>query len=170
MSEDRICVGSLGGAFGVRGEVRLKSFCAEPEDIGTYGPLWDEAGGRQFIVGLTGALKGGFTAVIDGVRSKEEADALKGVKLFADRDALPSLPDDEFYHADLIGLTVVDTGGAEVGRVSAVLNHGAGDLLEISGPGLKSPALIPFTRAAVPTVDLGAERIVIDPPEGALPE
>jgi 16S rRNA processing protein RimM len=170
VSEDRICVGSLGGAFGVRGEVRLKSFCAEPEDIGTYGPLWNEDGSRQFIVGITGAVSGGFAAVIDGVRSKEEADALKGVKLYADRDALPSLPDDEYYHADLIGLTVVDTGGVEVGRVSAVLNHGAGDLLEVSGPGLRSPALIPFTLAAVPTVDLAAGRVIIDPPEGALPE
>ncbi len=104
------------------------------------------------------------------MRSKEDADALRGIKLYADRSALPSLPDDEFYHADLIGLAVFDTGGKNLGRVTAVHNHGAGDLLEVSGPGLKTPALLPFTRAAVPTVDLTAGRVITDPPEGVFPE
>ncbi|SMH50790.1 ribosome maturation factor RimM [Maritimibacter sp. HL-12] len=170
MSDDRICVGVIAGAFGVRGEVRLKSFCAEPEDIGTYGPLWTEDGARSFTVEITRPVKNGFAALIDGVSGKEAADALRGTRLFVDRTALPSLPDDEFYHADLIGLDVVDTGGMALGRVSAVHNHGAGDLLEITGEGLKTPALLPFTRAAVPTVDLAARRIVIDPPEGVFPE
>ncbi len=170
MSEDRICVGAFAGSFGVHGEVRVKSFCAEPEDIQTYGPLWTEDGTRSFTLSLTRAVKTGFAADVDGITTKEQADALKGVRLYADRDALPSLPDDEFYHADLIGLTVLDTGGAEVGRVSAVHNHGAGDLIEVAGPGLKTPALVPFTRANVPTVDLTAGRIVIDPPEGTFPE
>jgi len=170
MSDDRICVGVIAGAFGVKGEVRLKSFCAKPEDIGTYGPLWTEDGARSFTVGITRPVKNGFAALIEGVSSKESADALRGTRLFVDRTALPSLPDDEFYHADLIGLDVVDTGGAALGRVTAVHNHGAGDLLEVSGPGLKNPVLLPFTRAAVPTVDLGAGRIVADPPEGTFPE
>ena len=170
MSDDRICVGVIAGAFGVRGEVRLKSFCAKPEDIANYGPLWTEDGARSFTVEITRPVKNGFAALIEGVSSKESADALRGTRLFVDRTALPSLPDDEFYHADLIGLDVVDTGGAALGRVTAVHNHGAGDLLEVSGPGLKNPVLLPFTRAAVPTVDLGAGRIVADPPEGTFPE
>jgi len=170
MSDARICVGAIAGAFGVQGEVRLKSFCAEPEDIATYGPLWSEDGNRNFSVEITRAVKNGFAARIDGIATKEAADALKGTRLYADRDALPSLPDDEFYHADLIGLEVVDTGGTVLGRVHAVHNHGAGDLLEITGPGLKTAVLLPFTRTAVPTVDLATGRIVADPPEGVFPD
>jgi 16S rRNA processing protein RimM len=170
MSDERICVGVIAGAFGIKGEVRLKSFCAEPEDIATYGPLWTEDGAQSFTVEITRPVKNGFAALISGVASKEAADALRGTRLCADRDALPSLPDDEYYHADLIGLEVVDTGGVALGHVTAVHNHGAGDLLEITGPGLKSPALVPFTRAAVPTVDLAAARVIVDPPEGVLPE
>lgn len=170
MSDDRICVGVFAGAFGVRGEVRLKSFCADPEAIATYGPLWTEDGKRSFIVGLTQPIATGFAARVDGIATKEQADTLKGVRLFADRAALPTLPDDEFYHADLIGLDVRDTGGASLGRVKAVLNHGAGDLLEIAGPGLAEPVLLPFTLHAVPTVDLAAGIIVADPPEGLFPD
>jgi 16S rRNA processing protein RimM len=91
---------------------------------------------------------------------------LRGTRLYAPRTALPALPDDEFYHADLLGLTALDTGGAELGKIAAVLNHGAGDLLELRGPGLKGSVLVPFTRAIVPTVDLATGRIIIDPPEG----
>lgn len=163
---DRVCVGAVAGAFGVHGEVRLKSFTADPEAIATYGPLSSEDGSASWDVRLTRPVKGGFAARLSGVVTKEAADALRGVKLFADRARLPSLPDDEFYHADLIGLTVTDTGGAVLGRVTAVLNHGAGDLLEIGGPGRKQPVLLPFTKAAVPTVDLALGRIVADPPEG----
>jgi len=170
MSETRICVGALAGAFGVHGEARLKSFCAEPEAIETYGPLWTEDGTRQFTLEITRAIPQGFAVELSGVDSREAAEALKGVRLFAERDALPSLPDDEFYHADLIGLTVVDTGGQVLGTVTAVHNHGAGDLLEISGPGVKGAVLLPFTLANVPTVDLAAGRLVADPPEGLLPE
>ncbi|MDA3887495.1 MAG: ribosome maturation factor RimM [Allgaiera sp.] len=165
---DRVCVGAIAGSFGVRGEVRLKSFCAEPEAIADYAPLFTEDGGRSFDITLTGMVKSGFAARLTGVTSKEAADALRGTSLFADRDRLPSLPDDEFYHADLIDLAVIDTGGVEIGRVRAVLNHGAGDLLEVHGPGLKTPVLLPFTHAIVPTVDLAAGRLIADPPEGLL--
>ena len=163
---DRICVGAIAGSFGVQGEVRLKSFCAAPEAIAEYGPLWTEDGARSFTVKLTrAAVSGGLGARLSGVATKEQADALKGVQLFADRDRLPALPDDEFYHADLIGLTAQDAGGAILGTVRAVHNHGAGDLLEIFGPGQKTALLVPFTRAVVPTVDLAAGRIVVDLPE-----
>ncbi len=169
MSDARICVGAIAGAFGVHGEVRLKSFTAVPEAIGDYGPLYTEDGARRFTVAITRGIPGGFAARLDGVPTREAAEALRGTRLFAPRDALPSLPDDEFYHADLIGLTVHDTGGHVLGRVTAVHNHGAGDLLEVTGPGLRTPALLPFTRAAVPTVDLRLGRIVADPPEGVFP-
>ncbi|PAU97079.1 ribosome maturation factor RimM [Paracoccus salipaludis] len=159
---NRICVGAIAGAFGVRGEVRLKSFCAVADDIATYGELFSEDGRRRFAVKLTRPVNGGLGARLSGIETKEQADALKGATLWADRAALPSLPDDEFYHADLIGLEVMDTGGASLGRVRAIYDHGAGDILEVYGT--SGILLIPFTRAAVPTVDLAARRIVADPP------
>ena len=166
MSTDRIIVGTLGGAFGVHGEVRLKSFCADPEAIADYLPLTTPTGRTFNQIVLTGRVKNGFTARIDGILTKEDADALRGTELFADRSVMPSLPDDEFYYADLIGLTVVDTGGATLGTVKNVMDHGAGDLLEITVPGTSETVLLPFTQAAVPTVDISAGRIVADPPEG----
>ncbi|TMV94904.1 16S rRNA processing protein RimM [Thioclava sp. BHET1] len=164
-NSERICVGAIAGAFGVQGEVRIKSFCSEPEDIANYAPLSTEDGTRVFEITLTRPLKNGLGARIAGVATKEQADALRGTTLWADRGHLPSLPDDEFYHADLIGLQVVDTGGAKIGTVHAVHNHGAGDILEITAPSLKQALLLPFTKAIVPTVDLSAGRIVIDPPD-----
>lgn len=169
MSDDKICVGAISGSFGVRGEVRLKSFTADPAGLGDYGPL-STSDGRSVTVTITRPVKNGFAARLSGIRTKEEADALKGVQLFAPRDALPDLPDDEFYHTDLIGLQVLDTGGKVLGVVRAVHDHGAGDMLEIFGPGLKTTALLPFTREAVPTVDLKAGRIIADPPEGVFPD
>ncbi len=162
---DRVCVGAIAGAFGVQGEARLKSFCSTPEDIAAYGPLFTEDGSRSFALRLTRPVTGGFGARLSGVSTKEEADALKGVTLWADRARLPRLPDDEFYHADLIGLAVCDTGGAALGTVRSVQNFGAGDILEIYAPGRKTTLMLPFTRAVVPTVDLAAGRIVADPPE-----
>ncbi len=161
----RICVGAIAGAFGVRGEVRLKSFTSEPSDIAAYGPLWSEDGKRSFTVRLTRPVTGGLGARLAGVETREDAEALKGATLWADRDRLPKLPDDEFYHTDLIGLAVHDAGGVLIGKVRAIYDHGAGDILEIHGPGLKQALLLPFTRAFVPTVDLAAGRIIADPPE-----
>ena len=166
MSDDKICVGAIGGAYGVRGELRVKSFCAVPEDIETYRPLTSEDGARSFHLALVRPIKNGFAARIAEVSTKEEADALKGERLYAQRDQLPSLPDDEYYHADLIGIEVYDTGGVLLGTVKLVQDHGAGDLLEIQRPGSSETVLLPFTIAAVPTVDLGAGRIVADPPDG----
>jgi len=162
MATERICVGAIAGAFGVRGEVRLKSFCAQPEAIAAYAPLWTRDGSRSFTLRLTRGTGGGLTARLSGVNTREEAEALKGVELYADRDRLPNLPDDEFYYNDLIGLEVLDTSGRLLGRVRAVHNHGAGDFLEVTGA--DGTLLLPFTRAAVPTVDLTAGRIIADPP------
>lgn len=171
MSDDpigKVCVGAIAGAFGVRGDVRLKSFCAEPEAIGDYAPLTDEAG-REFGVKISRPIKGGFSARLGGVATREQAEALRGVRLYAPRSKLPSLPSDEFYHADLVGLPVFDGGGVELGKVRAVHDFGAGDMLEIVTPAHRQPVMLPFTRAAVPIVDLAAQRIVADPPPGVFP-
>ncbi|NNU79709.1 ribosome maturation factor RimM [Halovulum dunhuangense] len=167
--EGLICVGAITGAFGVRGEARVKSFCAEPEAIAAYSPLVTRDG-RSLTLKITRAVAGGFAVRLGGVATREQAEALRGVQLFAPREKLPALPDDEFYHADLIGLAVVDTGGRVLGVVQAIHNHGAGDLLEVTGPGLKGGVLLPFTRATVPTVDLASGRLIADPPAGIFPE
>lgn len=166
MTTDRILVGAIAGSFGVQGEVRLKSFCAVPEAIAGYGPLYTEDGSRSFKVKLTKQVSGGLGARLTGVATKEDADALRGTSLYADRDRLPALPDDEYYHADLIGLAVKDPGGAPLGTLTAVHNHGAGDLLEIQPPGAIAPLLVPFTGAMVPLVDISAKVIIVDLPEG----
>ncbi|MFV0491802.1 MAG: ribosome maturation factor RimM [Pseudorhodobacter sp.] len=164
--ETLICIGAIAGAFGVRGEVRLKSFCVQPEAIAAYGPLFTEDATRSFSIRLVKPVSGGFAARISGISTREEAETLRGISLHAPRDRLPSLPDDEFYHADLIGLEAFDPGGKKLGRVVAVHNHGAGDLLELSVSTMKDPLLLPFTIQTVPTVDLGAGRILVDLPEG----
>jgi len=163
---EMICVGVIAGAFGVRGEVRLKSFTAQADAIADYAPLMTEDGQTEFSIALTSSIKNGMAARLSGITSKEEADALKGTKLFVPRDRLPDLPDDEYYYTDLVGLEVRDTGGTLLGTVRSVQNHGASDLLEIHAPGMKTTVLLPFTLAAVPTVDLASGRIVADPPEG----
>lgn len=170
MPEDRIIVGSIGGAFGVSGDVRLKSFCADPQAIADYTPLTTDKGRIFATIVVLSQTKGSLIARLDGITTKEQADALRGVDLFADRAQLPHLPDDEYYHNDLVGLAVFDAGGAEIGRVKAVMNNGAEDMLEVTGAGLRDSALIPFTRKIVPTVDLASGRVIIDPPEGLMPD
>ncbi|MCF2871055.1 ribosome maturation factor RimM [Octadecabacter sp. G9-8] len=166
MSDDKIIVGALSGSFGVHGDVRVKSFCADPEAIADYTPLTRKDGTVITTIVIKGQTKGSLIARVDGITTKEEADGLNGMELFAQRDQLPSLPDDEFYHTDLVGLMTFDTGGAELGRVKAVQTNGSDDLLEIINPAHKDTVLVPFTKAIVPTVDLASGRIVLDPPRG----
>ena len=163
---ERICVGAIAGAFGVAGEVRLKSFCSAPEDIAAYGPVTTEDGSRSFKITLTRPVAGGLGARIAGVSNKDQADALRGISLYVEREKLPSLPDDEFYHADLIGLEARDPGGELIGKVTGVHNHGAGDILEIAPVSHKSALLLPFTKVNVPTVDVASGRLIVDVPEG----
>jgi 16S rRNA processing protein RimM len=151
----RVCVAAIAGAHGVRGLVRLKAFTEDPDTVGDLGPLSDEAGERSFQVTVVGHAKGVVLAQLTGVEDRDRAQALKGVRLYAERAALPALEDEEtFYHADLIGLAVEDRAGRPLGRVRALHDFGAGDLIEIEG----------FTRAAVPVVDLEAGRVVVEPP------
>ncbi|MBV8889748.1 MAG: 16S rRNA processing protein RimM, partial [Alphaproteobacteria bacterium] len=163
----RVCVGVVAGAHGVRGAVRLKSFTAAPEDIARYGPVEDESGRRQFSVRVLSTAKGTLVAELSGVGDRDRAEALRGLRLYLPRAALPPTEEDEYYHADLIGLAAVLGDGTQVGRVRAVHDFGAGDTLEIDRPGA-APALVPFTRAIVPLVDLGGRRLVVDPPPGLL--
>ena len=156
--DNLVCVGAIAGAFGVRGEARVKSFCADPAAIAGYGPLATE-GGRSFDLRITREIKGGFAARLSGVATREQAEALRGTRLYAPRERLGPLDEEEFYHADLIGLEVVDTGGAVLGRVRAIHDFGAGDVIEVAGP---RELMLPFTRAAVPTVDVAAGRLVAD--------
>jgi 16S rRNA processing protein RimM len=165
MNDEMIFVGAIAGAFGVKGEVRLKSFTAEPEAIAEYGPVFIEDGTKSFNVSLTGQLKNALSAKLSGVHTKEDADALRGLQLFVPRSKFPQLPNDEYYYADLIGIGVFDAGGTQMGNVYSVQNHGASDILEISQPGTSATVLLPFTRKNVPTVDTKASRIIIDPPD-----
>jgi 16S rRNA processing protein RimM len=167
---DMIVIGTLGGSFGVKGEVRLKSFCSDPQAIEMYRPLLLSDGRTIDGLLLTGSVKSGFSARIEGINTKEEADAARGLTISAKRDQLPSLPDDEYYYADLVGLEVFDTGGKRLGLVKTVQNHGATDLLEVQTPASSETIFLPFTLAAIPTVDLKSGRIIADPPEGIFPD
>lgn len=164
---DRVCVGAIAGAFGVRGEARVKPFTTDPGAIAEYGPLETEDGVRSFKLRVTRAVKGGLAVRLSGVDTREQAEALRGCRLFAARAALPAtLEEDEYYHADLLGLRVTDLSGRDLGEVKAVQNFGAGDMLEIVSPALKHAALLPFTREAAPHVDLARGEVVVDPPDG----
>lgn len=163
----KVCVGVVAGPHGVRGAVRIKSFTARPEDVAAYGPLGDESGTQHFDVQLIGAAKGVVIGRFSGVDDRNQAEALRGLHLYLPRAALPPPEDEEYYHVDLIGLAAMLADGTELGRVHAIHDFGAGDSLEIERNGA-APLVVPFTRAVVPVVEIGAGRLVIDLPEGLL--
>jgi 16S rRNA processing protein RimM len=165
--QKRVCLGVITGAQGVRGAVRIKSFTADPADIAAYGPVEDESGERRLDLRLVGAAKGVLIAKLHGVDDRDRAEALRGLRLYLAREALPPPGEDEYYHADLIGLDAALVDGTPIGRVRAVHDFGAGDTLEIDRPE-GPPVMVPFTRAIVPIVDLDAGRLVLDPPPGLL--
>jgi 16S rRNA processing protein RimM len=165
--ERRVCLGVVTGAHGVRGLVRVKAFTAEPADIAAYGPVEDEAGARRFALEVVGAAKGVVLVRVPGVVDRDAAERLKGLRLFVPRAALPEPEEEEYYHADLLGLRVELTDGSEFGRVRAVHDFGAGDSIEVVRAD-GGTVMVPFTRAAVPVVDLADGRLVVDPPEGLL--
>lgn len=163
----RICLGIITGAHGIRGRVRVKSFTADPEAIVGYGPLSDESGARRFDLELVGAQKGVLIARIKGVDDRNAAEALRGLRLYVRRAALPEPGDDEFYEADLIGLAATREDGTLFGTIRAVNDFGAGASLEIEDVAGKM-VLVPFTNAAVPVVDITNKRVVVVPPIGLL--
>lgn len=154
-------MGVIGAAHGIRGEVRVKSFTDDPLALGDYGPLLSE-NGRVFVIAQIRAQKDVVVVRFEGVDDRNAAEALNGTRLFVERAALPEeLDEEEFYHTDLIGLDVLDETDALVGKVKAVQNFGGGDIVEIVGAG-RASVLVPFTRAAVPTIDIAAGRLIID--------
>ncbi len=163
----RVCLGRAIGARGLKGEVRIKTFTQDPLAIGAYGPLQDEARTRQFEISNVQTAKDGVIARLKGISTREEADALKGVEFYVDRDRLPDVEDDStFYFEDLIGLVAIDENGSALGQVVAVQNFGAGDLLEVRPATGGTTVLVPFTREIVPDIDKQAGWLLMLAPEG----
>lgn len=160
----KICVARIGAAHGVRGAVKLWTFTEDPLAVEGYGPLSTKDGTRHFAVASAREAKDHLVVTFKGVASRDEAERLNGVELYVARDQLPDTDDDEYYHADLIGLAAVTTADQALGRVVAIHNFGAGDIIEIAPP--SGPTmLLPFTNAVVPTIDIPGGRVVIEPPQ-----
>ncbi|MHC5305969.1 ribosome maturation factor RimM [Bartonella sp. LJL80] len=152
----------IGAAHGTKGEVRVKSFTADPLDLASYGTLHDK-NGRAFEIDDIRVQKNVVVVRFAGIPGRNEAEALNGTALYIDRKQLPDdLPEDEFYQTDLIGLKVKDIDGQDLGKVNALFDFGGGDLLELRLAGQK-PVLVPFTKAAVPQLFVKEGYIVIDP-------
>lgn len=158
---NRILLGRIAGAHGIRGEVLIHAYTAAPGDIGAYGPLLDASGARSFEIRIVRVTTKGVVARLVGVGDRNAAEALKGVELYVDRDRLPAAAEGEFYHADLIGLAAVDPQGKPIGVIVAVPNYGAGDLLEIRLAGSGKTEFAPFTDTYVPEVNLRARRAIV---------
>ncbi|RTL73226.1 MAG: ribosome maturation factor RimM [Hyphomicrobiales bacterium] len=161
--QKRVLIGRIVGAHGIRGDVVIHSFAAVPEDIGAYGPLSSADGSRNFVLSHIRPGPKGVVARVKGVADRNSAEALKGTELFVSRAKLPEPEDGEFYVNDLIGMTVVDSEGHDVGRVVDAPDYGAGPLLEIRKHNATQTELIPFTDAYVPEVDLERRRVVVRP-------
>jgi 16S rRNA processing protein RimM len=160
----QICIARIGAAHGVRGEVRLWTFTDDPLAVLHYGPLATKDGTRSFEVTQAREAKTHLVATLKGIATREAAERLNGVELFIAREKLPATDEGEYYHSDLIGLAAVTTGNEPLGRVIAIHNFGAGDIIEIAPP--HGPTmLLPFTDAVVPAVDLAAGRVVIELPQ-----
>ena len=163
MSPAQICVARIGAAHGVRGAVKLWTFTEDPLAVMQYGALTTRDGSRAFEIATAREAKGHLVATLKGIATREDAERLNGIELYIARDKLPDTDDDEYYHADLIGLAAVDAAGEPMGRVIAIHNFGAGDIIEIAPPH-GATLLLPFTNAVVPSVDLANGRVVIELP------
>ncbi len=166
MEPDLVLVGVITGARGLKGELRVKTFTAEPNALFDYGPLYTEDGSRTFKGKVTGQAKGQLLTRFDGVGDRTQADAVKGLNLFVPKAALPTLDENEFYYADLIGLQAELVDGTPFGVIHWVLDAGAGTSLEINTA--DGSVLVPFTKAAVPVVSMTEGKVIIDPPDGLL--
>jgi 16S rRNA processing protein RimM len=163
MAPQRVLVGIVVGAQGVRGRVRIKSFTQDPMAVGAYGPLADEAGKRSFTLRAIGLSRGAVLAEIAGLADRNAAEALKGTKLYVERSALGGTDEGEYFEADLIGLKAEDGEGRVLGRVKALFNFGAGPLMELEREG-GGTQLLAFTDANVPVVDIAGGRVVVNLP------
>jgi 16S rRNA processing protein RimM len=166
MPKSRVLVGEIVRARGIRGEVVIRSFTADPRMVAGYGPVTDDRG-HAVAVTIEGSDGEMVRARIDGVDSRTQAEALRGTRLYVAREALPEPKPGEYYHVDLIGLDVVTADGAELGRVRTYEDHGAGAYLELDAEGPDGPICVPFTPETC-AVDLGAGKIRVTLPEGLL--
>ena len=162
---ERVCVAQIGPAHGVRGEVKLWSFTADPLAVKDYGPLESEDGSATFEIEALRPVRDHLVVRLRGVSDRDTAERLTNTRLFVPRARLPAAADDEFYHADLIGLSAVTADGRELGTVVAIHNFGAGDILELRAADGRDTMMVPFTDATVPVVDIAGRRIVVDPPQ-----
>ena len=160
----QVCVARIGAAHGVRGQVKLWTFTEDPFAVTQYGPLSTKDGSRRFEVAQAREGKGHLVATLKGVTSRNEAERLNGLELYVAREKLPATDEDEYYHADLVGLAAVTAANAPLGRVIAIHNFGAGDIVEIA-PANGATMLLPFSSAVVPTVDFAGGRVVIELPD-----
>jgi 16S rRNA processing protein RimM len=158
-----ICVARIGAPHGVRGAVKLWTFTEDPLAVKAYGPLLTRDGARRFEVTHVREAKGHLVATLKGIATREDAERLNGIELYIAREKLPATSEDEYYHADLIGLNAINAAGEPLGRVIAIHNFGAGDIIEIAPPN-GATMLLPFTNAVVPTVDLAGGRVVVELP------
>ena len=168
--DGRILLGRIVAAHGVRGEVLVRSYADAPEDIAAYGSLSAPARGRTFELRVLRVTPKGVIARIAGIADRNAAEALAGTDLYVGRAQLPAAADGEFYHADLIGLAAVAPDGRDIGRVVAVHNFGAGDLIEVALAASRRTEHIPFTDSFVPEVDLTGGRVVVILPEPSEPD
>ena len=160
----QICIARIGAPHGVRGAVKLWTFTEDPLAVQAYGPLVTKDGARSFEVATAREAKDHLVATLKGIATREDAERLNGIELFIAREKLPETDEDEYYHADLIGLAAVNAANEPLGRVTAIHNFGAGDIIEIAPPH-GATMLLPFTNAVVPTVDLAGGRVVIELPQ-----
>lgn len=160
----QICLGVIVGSKGLRGEIRIKSYTEDPQDVAAYGPVVT-SDGRTLTLAVTGSGAGVTIAKVDGVNDRTAADALKGLEFFVDRSALPPPGADTLYQADLIGLQAERTDGESLGAVTAFHNYGAGDVMEVKSADGEE-VLIPFTEAAIAEVDMAGRRILVTPLPG----
>jgi 16S rRNA processing protein RimM len=163
MGGDRVLLGVVAAPHGIRGLVRIRSFTEDPMAVAAYGPLSDESGKKEYRVEALSAARGAILARIEGVADRTSAEALRGLRLYVERARLPETGEREWYEADLVGLAVVGTDGRDWGKVVAFHDFGAGSVMEVSGG-----VMLPFTDEAVPEVDPGSGKVVIDPPAGLL--
>ena len=159
-----VLLAAILGAHGLKGEVRVKTFTAAPGRLGAYGPLHARDGRRFTLKSVRDGKDGECVAQFAEIADRDAAEALKGVELYVPRVALPEAAAGEFYHADLVGLDVEDPEGRRIGKVSAIHNYGAGDVLAIAADGGEE-ILIAFTKANVPEIDVTGGRIVVTMPE-----
>ncbi len=155
-----VCVAAVAAAHGVRGALKLKCFTEDPVNVGAYGPVVDEQGRQLFEVKVLGPTKGGVIVAAEGITDRDAAEALRGLRLFVPRERLPEPEPNAFYFEDMVGLEVQDSAGKALGRVVAVHDFGAGEVIEYQGEAGRS-GMVPFTMASVPEVDLAAGRLVV---------